>query len=101
MRITIMAFHTTGMFNFPTMGTRDLVRRSTGSIAVTKYRLEIFEDDSGSWTGLANLGSDIDPETYRVFADSLVELCGLVHAGVNGHLEIEGFSFEEAFLTKS
>ncbi|MBI3430176.1 MAG: hypothetical protein HY050_09035 [Actinobacteria bacterium] len=68
---------------------------------MTQYKLEIFEDDSGSWTGLANLGSDIEPETYRVFADSLEELRELVQEGVNGDLEIEGISFEEVFLTKS
>lgn len=68
---------------------------------MTRYKLEIFEDDSGSWTGLANLGSDIEPEPYRVFADSLDELRGLVQEGVNGDLEIEGISFEEVFLTNS
>lgn len=68
---------------------------------MTQYKLEIFEDDSGSWTGLANLGSDIEPETYRVFADSLEELRKIVQEGINGDLEIEGISFEEVFLTKS
>jgi len=68
---------------------------------VTQYKLEIFEDDSGSWTGLANLGSDIEPEPYRVFADSLDELRELVQEGVVGDLEIEEISFEEVFLTNS
>jgi len=68
---------------------------------VTQYKLEIFEDDSGSWTGLANLGSDIEPEPYRVFADSLDELRKLVQEGVDGDLAIEGISFEEFFLTNS
>lgn len=68
---------------------------------MTQYKLEIFEDDSGSWTGHANLGSDIEPETYRVFADSLEELREIVQEGVNGDLGIEGISFEEVFLTRS
>ena len=68
---------------------------------MTQYKLEIFEDDSGSWTGLANLGSDTEPEPYRVFADSLEELRELVQEGVNGDLEIEGISFEEVFLANS
>lgn len=68
---------------------------------MTQYKLEIFEDDSGSWTGLANLGSDIEPEPYRVFADSLDELRELVQEGVDGDLAIEGISFEEFFLTNS
>lgn len=68
---------------------------------MTQYKLEIFEDDSGSWTGLANLGSDIEPEPYRVFADSLDELRELVQEGVVGDLEIEEISFEEVFLTNS
>ncbi|MFA5918274.1 MAG: hypothetical protein WC800_01865 [Candidatus Nanopelagicaceae bacterium] len=68
---------------------------------MTQYKLEIFEDDSGSWTGLANLGSDIEPETYRVLADSLEELRELVQEGVNGDLGIEGISFEEVYSTRS
>lgn len=68
---------------------------------MTQYKLEIFEDDSGSWTGLANLGSDAEPEPYRVFADSLDELRELVQEGITGDLDIEGISFEEVFLTSS
>lgn len=66
-----------------------------------QYKLEISEDDSGSWTGLANLGSDIEPETNRVFADSLEELRKIVQEGNNSDLEIEEISFEEIFLTRS
>ena len=68
---------------------------------MTRYKLEICEDDSGSWTGFANLGSDIEPELYRVFADSLEELRKLVQEGVSGDFGIEGISFEEVFLTNS
>ena len=68
---------------------------------MTQYKLEIFEDRSGSWTGFANLGSDSEPEPYRVFADSLEELRELVQEGVDGDLGIEGISFEEVFLTNS
>lgn len=66
-----------------------------------QYKLEISEDDSGSWTGLANLGSDIEPETNRVFADSLEELRKIVQEGINSDLEIKEISFEEIFLTRS
>lgn len=66
-----------------------------------QYKLEISEDDSGSWTGLANSGSDIEPETNRVFADSLEELRKIVQEGINSDLEIEEISFEEIFLTRS
>ena len=65
------------------------------------YKLEILEDESGSWTGWANLGSDIEPKPYRVFADSLEELRGLVQEGVAGDIGIEGISFEEVFLSNS
>lgn len=68
---------------------------------MTQYKLEILEDDSGSWTGSANLGSNVDPEPYRVFADSLEELRELVQEGVSGDIGIEGISFEEVFLTNS
>lgn len=68
---------------------------------MTQYKLEILEDGSGSWTGSANLGSNIDPEPYRVFADSLEELPEFVQEGINGDLGIEGVSFEEVFLTSS
>lgn len=68
---------------------------------MTQYKLEILEDGSGSWTGSANLGSNIDPEPYRVFADSLEELREFVQEGINGDLGIEGVSFEEVFLTSS
>ncbi|MDP1712111.1 MAG: hypothetical protein Q8K86_06610 [Candidatus Nanopelagicaceae bacterium] len=81
--------------------TQDSPKKKHWGITVTQYKLKIFEDDSGSWTGLANLGSDIEPEPQRVFADYLEELRELVQDGVNGDLEIEGISFEEAFLTKS
>ena len=68
---------------------------------MTQYKLEILEDGSGSWTGSANLGTDIDPEPYRVFADSLEKLHKLVQEGINGDLGIEGISLEEVFLTSS
>ena len=68
---------------------------------MTQFKLEIFEDESGSWTGSANLGSENEPEPYRVFAYSLEELRELVQAGVNGDLGIEGISFEEVFLTNA
>lgn len=68
---------------------------------MTQYKLEIFEDRSGSWTGFSNLGSDSEAEAYRVFADSLEELRELVQEGVAGDLGIEGISFEEVFLTNS
>jgi hypothetical protein len=66
---------------------------------VTQYKLEIFEDDSGSWTGLANLGSETEPEPYRVFADSLDELRELVQEGVDGAIGIPGVEFEEVFIS--
>jgi hypothetical protein len=66
---------------------------------VTQYKLEIFEDDSGSWTGLANFGSEIEPEPYRVFADTLEELRELVQEGVNGAIGIPGVEFEEVFIS--
>ena len=68
---------------------------------MTQYKLEIYEDESGSWTGSANLGSEIEPELYRVFADSLEELREIVQEGVNGDLGIAEISFEEVFLTNS
>ena len=68
---------------------------------MTQYKLEIYEDPSGSWTGLAYLGNEIEPHTYRVFADSLEELRELVQEGVNGDLGIAEISFEEVFLTNS
>jgi hypothetical protein len=68
---------------------------------VTQYKLEIYEDASGSWTGLANLGNEIEPQTYRVFADSLEELRELVQEGVDGDLGIADISFKEVLLTNS
>ncbi len=68
---------------------------------MTQYKLEIYEDASGSWTGLANLGNEIEPQTYRVFADSLEELRELVQEGVDGDLGIADISFKEVFLTNS
>ena len=68
---------------------------------MTQYKLEIYEDASGSWTGLANLSNEIEPQTYRVFADSLEELRELVQEGVDGDLGIADISFKEVFLTNS
>ena len=68
---------------------------------MTRYKLEIYEDESGSWTGFAKLGNGIESETYTVFADSLEELRELVQEGVNGDLGIAEISFEEVFLTNS
>lgn len=68
---------------------------------MTRYKLEIYEDESGSWTGFAKLGNGIEPEMYTVFADSLEELRELVQEGVNGDLGIAEISFEEVFLTNS
>jgi hypothetical protein len=68
---------------------------------VTQYKLEIYEDATGSWTGLANLGNEIEPQTYRVFADSLEELRELVQEGVDGDLGMAEISFKEVFLTSS
>ena len=68
---------------------------------MTQYKLEIYEDATGSWTGLANLGNEIEPQTYRVFADSLEELRELVQEGVDGDLGMAEISFKEVFLTSS
>ena len=68
---------------------------------MTQYKLEIYEDASGSWTGLANLGNEIEPQTYRVFADSLEELRELVQEGIDGDLGVADISFKEVFLTSS
>ncbi len=68
---------------------------------MTRYKLEIYEDESGSWTGFAYLGNGIESETYTVFADSLEELRELVQEGVDGDLGIADISFKEVFLTSS
>ncbi len=68
---------------------------------MTQYKLEIYEDASGSWTGLAYLGKENEPQRYRVFADSLEELRELVQEGVDGDLGIADISFKEVFLTNS
>lgn len=68
---------------------------------MTKCKLEIEQDSTGTWVGTANLGLEEERTAYIIIGSTLEELRELVQEGVNGDLEIEGISFEEVFLTSS
>ncbi|MEK6648514.1 MAG: hypothetical protein AABY37_04275 [Actinomycetota bacterium] len=68
---------------------------------MTRYKLEIEQDSTGTWVGTSNLELEEGKTAYIVTGGTLEELRALVQEGVNGDLDIEGISFEEVFLTKS
>jgi len=68
---------------------------------MTRYRLEIEQDSTGTWVGTSNLELEEGITAYIVIGDTLEELRKSVQEGINGDLEIEGISFEEVFLTSS
>ena len=68
---------------------------------MTRYKLEIEQDSTGTWVGTSNLELEEGKTAYIVTGGTLEELRALVQEGVTGGLEIEGISFEEVFLTKS
>lgn len=68
---------------------------------MTRYKLEIERDTTGTWVGTSNLELEEGKTTYIVIGGTLEELRESVQEGINGALEIEGISFEEVFLTNS
>lgn len=68
---------------------------------MTKYKLEIEQDSTGTWVGTANLELEEEKTVYIVIGGTLEELRVSAQEGVTGGLEIEGISFEEVFLTNS
>ena len=68
---------------------------------MTRYKLEIEQDSTGTWVGTSNLELEEGKTAYIVTGGTLEELRALVQEGVNGDLDIEGISFEEVFLTNS
>lgn len=68
---------------------------------MTRYKLEIEQDSTGTWVGTSNLELEEGKTAYIVTGGTLEELRELVQEGVAGGLEIEGISFEEVFLTSS
>ena len=68
---------------------------------MTRYKLEIEQDSTGTWVGTSNLELEGGKTTYIVIGNTLEELREMVQEGVNNDLEIEEISFEEVFLTKS
>lgn len=65
---------------------------------MTRYKLEIEQDTTGTWVGTANLGTKEERAPYIVIGGTLEELRKLVQEGIDGDLEIEGISFEEVFI---
>jgi len=55
---------------------------------VTRYKLEICEDDPGYWSATSNVIIDGEPTRYLVFANSLKQLRDLVQEGVDGAIGI-------------
>jgi len=68
---------------------------------MTRYKLKIEQDSTGTWVGISNLGLEEEKAAYIVIGSTLEELRKSVQEGVSGDLGIEGISFEEVFLTKS
>jgi len=68
---------------------------------MTRYKLEIEQDSTGTWVGTSNLELEEGRTAYIVVGGTLEELRELVQEGVDGDLDIEGISFEEVFLTNS
>ena len=68
---------------------------------MTRYKLEIEQDSTGTWVGTSNLELEEGKTAYIVIGGTLEELRELVQEGVDGDLDIEGISFEEVFLTNS
>ncbi|HUW88265.1 MAG TPA: hypothetical protein VMW30_07835 [Candidatus Paceibacterota bacterium] len=68
---------------------------------MTRYKLEIEQDSTGTWVGTSNLELEEGKTAYIVIGGTLEELRELVQEGVAGDLDIEGITFEEVFLTSS
>ena len=68
---------------------------------MTRYRLEIEQDSTGTWVGTSNLELEEGKTTYIVIGETLEELRKSIQEGIAGDLDIEGISFEEVFLTSS
>lgn len=68
---------------------------------MTRYKLEIEQDSTGTWVGTSNLELEEGKTAYIVIGGTLEELRELVQESVAGDLDIEGISFEEVFLTSS
>ena len=66
-----------------------------------KIKLEIVFEEPKYWSGSAFLGTVLDPQPYRVFANSLEELRTLIKEVEGGALGFSGVEFEEVFLTNS
>ena len=66
---------------------------------MTRYKLEIEQDSTGTWVGTSNLELEEGKTTYIVIGGTLEELRKSVQEGVDSDLDIEGISFEEVFLS--
>lgn len=64
---------------------------------MTKYILEIEQDNTGTWVGTSNMELEDGKSFYIVIGETLEELRKSVQEGVAGDLGIEGISFEEVF----
>ena len=68
---------------------------------MTRYKLEIEQDSTGTWVGTSNLELEEEKTTYIVIGGTLEKLRELVQEGVGGALGIEGISFDEVLFTRS
>ena len=68
---------------------------------MTRYKLEIEQDSTGTWVGTSNLELDEGKTTYIVIGETLETLRKSVQEGVDGAIGIPGVEFEEVFLTNS
>ena len=68
---------------------------------MTKYILEIEQDNTGTWVGTSNMELEDGKTSYVVIGETLEELRKSVQEGVAGDLGIAEISFEEVILTNS
>lgn len=68
---------------------------------MTKYLLEIEQDNTGTWVGTSNMELEDGKSFYIVIGETLEELRKSVQEGIAGDIGIEGISFEEVFLSNS
>ena len=68
---------------------------------MTKYLLEIAQDNTGTWVGTSNMELEDGKSFYIVIGETLEELRKSVQEGIAGDIGIEGISFEEVFLSNS
>lgn len=68
---------------------------------MTKYLLEIEQDNTGTWVGTSNMELEDGKSFYIVIGETLEELRKSVQQGIAGDIGIEGISFEEVFLSNS